>query len=101
MTSDRKADAPSASEAPPIERAISNVSGTSRWFAEDERTFFIGKGDDVIGTINSAEEARLWVFAPDMLAVLKRVEASLTVLGATGNLLNSTRSVIAKAEGRE
>jgi hypothetical protein len=42
--------------------------------------------------------ARLIAAAPDMLEVLKRVEESLTALGAKGEPLKSIRAAIAKAE---
>ena len=43
--------------------------------------------------------ARLIAAAPDMLAALVRVEASLTELGAKGEPLKSIRAAIAKATG--
>jgi len=44
--------------------------------------------------------ARIMSAAPEMLAALKRVEATLVALGARGEPLRSIHAAIAKAEGK-
>lgn len=51
-----------------------NVTGASRWICLGQHSWEGGVGDEIVAQFKTREEARLWMFAPDVVAALRQLE---------------------------